>query len=135
MFKMKVSLVLMGLLFLFACSDKKADNEGAKVKIDDPIVAKWILTAIEVEGVSQPGQDGSMLFKDDGTLQVTVGINSAEGSWKKDGDKLVTKVGNFPETQSVVEKLAGDELIILSDMPSQDQSSVIKTRYSYKKAQ
>lgn len=81
-----LSLVVTGC-GCFGSGAKKPSAEDAKV-----MSGKWVLTGVEVGGKTATAQEMgismSFDFKDDGTTKYTLGNESEEYKWEKDGDLI-----------------------------------------------
>lgn len=94
--KFATPLVLVFVITLFACNQ---GDERTKF-----LVKKWTYQEFKMNEQSMSGEqlgNPTMEFFEDGTYKVDFGAMSEEGTWKIEGDNLITESKNHPNPNTL----------------------------------
>ena len=113
--KYMLSLFLVGVLTLsFASCGGDGDVEES---IETSICGKWVCVSADYNGFSNEDgiKVGDILYINENNTYRITGGEVENGTWKKEGNKLICKLDSFSWTYTII-KLTNKELIMAADL-------------------
>ena len=113
--KYLLSLFLVGVLTLsFASCGGDGDEEES---IETSICGKWVCVSADYNGFSNEDgiKVGDILYINENNTYRITGGEVENGTWKKEGNKLICKLDSFSWTYTII-KLTNKELIMVADL-------------------